>query len=129
MKEVTLTMSPLVTAEIVISGICLAVGLLHLTIYLRRRELAADLSFAVMCLGTAVSAMLNALLYQSGDLATFTPMFKWQVSVQGSFWIALIWFVAFYTGESRRWLVWAATSAYIVAIAINIAKSNIVAGT
>ena len=86
-------MSPLVTAEIVISGICLAVGLLHLTIYLRRRELAADLFLAFMSLFTAAVAMLDAFLFNTRELLRFVALSRWQVSFQAALWISLIWFV------------------------------------
>ena len=117
-------MSPLNTAEIITSGICLTVGLLHLTIYLRRRELTANLFFAVMSLCTAVSAMLDAVLFRTGSLGGFMPLFKWQVSVQGAFWISLTWFIVFYAGAGRRWLAWTVTGLYAAAVLINIASPD-----
>ena len=117
-------MSPLISAEIITSGICLTIGLLHLAIYLRRRELTVNLFFAVMSLCTAVNAMLDAILFQARDLGAFMPLFKWQVSVQGVFWISLTWFVVFYTGVGRRWLAWTVTGIYAAAVVVNIASPD-----
>jgi hypothetical protein len=43
-------MGPLMTANIIVCGICLALAFLHLAIYIRRSELKAYLFFALMSL-------------------------------------------------------------------------------
>ena len=115
-------MTPFITAAIIASGICLAAGIMHLSITLRRREAAAGLLFAVMCFSAAVNAMLDAAVFQVADPAAFVPLFKWQAGVQGIFWTSLTWFVVFRTGCARRWLAWAVTGAFALALVVNMAS-------
>ena len=48
-------MDPLIITNFVIAGMCLAIALLHMVIFIRRPELKTDLYFALMCFCTAAS--------------------------------------------------------------------------
>jgi PAS domain S-box-containing protein len=109
-------MGPLIIANFVIAGMCLAIALLHMVIFIRRPELKTDLYFALMCLCTAASVFSEIWVYQAIDLNTFLPAHKMQVAFQGLQWIFLAWFIAFYTGATRRWLVMTVTGAYALAV-------------
>ena len=109
-------MGPLIITNFVIVGMCLAVALLHMVIFIRRPELKTDLYFALMCLCTAVSVFSEIWVYQAIDLSTFLPAHKMQVAFQGLQWIFLAWFIVFYTGTTRRWLVMTVTGAYALAV-------------
>ena len=89
-------MGPLIITNFVIVGMCLAVALLHMVIFIRRPELKTDLYFALMCLCTAVSVFSEIWAYQAIDLNTFLPAYKMQVAFQGLQWIFLAWFIVFY---------------------------------
>ena len=109
-------MGPLTITHFVVGGMCLAVALLHMVICIRRPESKADLYFALLCLCTAASVFCEIWVNQAIDLNTFLPAYKAQIAFQGMQWIFLAWFIAFYTGATRRWLAMIVTGAYAVAV-------------
>jgi PAS domain S-box-containing protein len=113
-------MGPLIITNFVIGGMCLAVALLHMVIFIRRPELKTDLYFALMCFCTAANVFSEIWVYQAIDLSTFLPAHKMQVVFQGLQWIFLAWFIAFYTGATRRWLAMTVTGAYALAVSVHI---------
>ena len=113
-------MGPLIITNFVVGGMCLAVALLHMVIFIRRPELKTDLYFALMCLCAAASVFSEIWVYQAIDLSTFLPAHKMQVAFQGIQWIFLVWFIAFYTGATRRWLAMIVTGTYALAVILDI---------
>ena len=79
-----------------------------------------DLYFALMCLCAIASVFSEIWVYQAIDLSTFLPAYKMQVAFQGLQWIFLAWFIAFYTGATRRWLAMTVTGAYALAVIVHI---------
>ena len=113
-------MGPLIKADLMISGICLSLAFLHLAIYVRRPELKAYLFFAIMCFCMAGSAYFETGAYCAATSGEFLSAFKILVTLQGILWISFAWFVAFYTGFSRKWLAITVTGLYAVAVVINL---------
>ncbi len=113
-------MGPLIIALFITSGICLAVAALHLTIFLRRRDLKVDLFFAVMSLCAAGGAFFETMMHQAASAADFVQALKIQLTFHGVLWIFLVWFIVFYTGTARRLLAMGVSAAYGVAVIINI---------
>lgn len=113
-------MGPLITANIIVCGICLSLAFLHLAIYIRRTELKAYLFFAVISFCMAGSSFFETEMYHAVTSKAFLSAFKNQVTCQGILWIGFAWFVAFYTGFARRWLAIAVTGLYVVAVVINL---------
>ncbi|MBE9544762.1 MAG: sigma 54-interacting transcriptional regulator, partial [Proteobacteria bacterium] len=113
-------MGPLIITNFVVGGMCLAVALLHLVIFIRRPELKANFFFALMCLCVAVNVFSENWVYRAVDLSTFLPAYKIQIAFQGIQWIFLTWFIAFYTGATRRWLAMTVTGAYALAVFVHI---------
>ncbi len=113
-------MGPLIITNFVVGGMCLAIALLHMVIFIRRPELKANFFFALMCLCVAVNVFSENWVYRAVDLSTFLPAYKIQIAFQGIQWIFLTWFIAFYTGASRRWLAMTVTGAYALAVIVHI---------
>jgi PAS domain S-box-containing protein len=111
---------PLITANIIVCGICLSLAFLHLAIYIRRTELKAYLFFAVISFCMAGSSFFETEMYHAVTSNAFLSAFKNQVTCQGILWIGFAWFVAFYTGLARRWLAATVTGLYVVAVFINL---------
>lgn len=59
-------------------------------------------------------------IHRSVSLEAFVPVLKNQITFHGILWVAIVWFVATYTGTVRRWLAVTVTAAYAVAVIINI---------
>jgi hypothetical protein len=80
-------MGPLIITNFVVGGMCLAIALLHMMIFIRRPELKTDLFFSLMCLCAAGSVFSEIWVYRTIDLSTFLPAHKMQVAFQGIQWI------------------------------------------
>jgi PAS domain S-box-containing protein len=107
-------------AYFVISSICVAVGLLHLMIFLRRREETVHLVFACMALCCAVATALDIRMHTATTVADFARFLKATNTVQGLLWIAFAWFIQFYARGGRRWPVLLVSGLYGLAIVLNL---------
>lgn len=92
----------LINSYIAISGICGAVMLLHLMIFLRRRQEWVHLVFAVMALCCAIASLLDIRMYLASDVAAFVWALKATNTVQVLLWIAFAWFIKLSTHDNRR---------------------------
>ena len=117
-------MGPLTIAFLMISGICLAVGLLHLMIFFRRRDRMVELFFAVMAVAVGVSFIFETRLYAAVDLSQAVSAFKSMLTFQGITWMAFAWFIVLLTGATRRRLAFVVTGAYALAVSVNILSPN-----
>jgi len=110
----------LTIAYIVVSSVCSAVSLLHLMIFLRRREETVHLVFACMALCCAVATALDIRMHMATNVTDFAQFLKATNTVQGLLWIAFAWFIQFYTRSCRRWPVWLVSGLYGLAILLNL---------
>ena len=117
-------MGPLSISNFVISGICLAVGILHLVLYIRRRDSHISLIFGLMALTMAASAFIEVWAYRAESIPVYARYFKWQVTANGLMWMLLVWFIAGYTGQVRRWLAILVTAGYATATLVNVLSSH-----
>ena len=117
-------MSPLIITFLMISGICLAVGLLHLTIFFRRRDRKVEFFFAVMAVAVGVSFFFETRFYAAVHLNQAVSAFKSMLSFQGITWMAFVWFIVLLTGATRRRLAFFVTGAYALAVFVNILSPN-----
>jgi PAS domain S-box-containing protein len=107
-------------AYIVVGSVCGAVSLLHLIIFLRRREKKVHLIFAGMALCCAVSAVLDIQMHTAADVAAFVRFLKSTNTVQVLLWIAFAWFIQTYTRSDRRWPVFLVSGLYGFAGVLNL---------
>ena len=117
-------MGPLTIAFLMISGICLAVGLLHLTIFFRRRDRKVEFFFAVMAVAVGVSFFFETRFYIAVHLTQAVSAFKSMLTFQGITWMAFVWFIVLLTGATRRRLAFFVTGAYALAVLVNILSPN-----
>ena len=117
-------MGPMTVTNLVIAGCCFAIGILHLALFVRRRESRIVLIFAIMVLAMAVGAFIEAFTFRLDDIATYSRYFKWMVTANGIMWTMLVWFIAAYTGSVRRWLAILVTAGYATATLINVFSAH-----
>lgn len=117
-------MNLLAGAHIFVASVCLVVSLLHIAIFLRRRELKVNLVFAIMALCCAAAAILDIGMYQARDAATFGIYLKFTNTFQVLLWIAFIWFIQAYTGNNRRWAIFLVTGLYVLSGLLNLTFSH-----
>jgi PAS domain S-box-containing protein len=107
-------------AYIVVGSVCGAVSLLHLMIFLRRREEKVHLIFAGMALCCAVSAVLDIQMHTAENVVEFVRFLKFTNTVQVLLWIAFAWFIQTYTRSDRRWPVFLVSGLYGLAGVLNL---------
>jgi len=107
-------------AYIVVGSVCGAVSLLHLMIFLRRREEKVHLIFAGMALCCAISAVLDIQMHTAENVVEFVRFLKFTNTVQVLLWIAFAWFIQVYTRSDRRWPVFLASGLYGLAGVLNL---------
>lgn len=109
---------------IVISSVCGAVSLLHLMIYLRRREETVHLVFALMAFCSAGATVLDIHMHTATDVTEFVRALKATNTFQVLLWIAFAWFIQSYTRSNRRWPVFLVSGLYGLAGVLNISFSH-----
>jgi PAS domain S-box-containing protein len=117
-------MGPLTIAFLMISGICLAVGLLHLSIFFRRRDRKVEFFFAVMAVAVGVSFFFETRLYAAAHLEQAVSALKSMLTFQGITWMAFVWFVVLLTSVTRHLLALFVTAVYALAVFVNILSPN-----
>lgn len=113
-------MGPIIITDLIVAGMCLAVALLHSVIFLSRPEKKSDLFFVIMALCAAGGAIAETFMYQASSVQVFNSALKAQLTFHCAMWIALGWFIVYYTGNPKRIVAIALTSAYTIAIVINL---------
>ena len=64
-------MGPLTAIQLIICGICLAIGLLHLALFIRLSEQRTNLWIALMCFCVAAGALFEAGAYHAPDIVSY----------------------------------------------------------
>jgi PAS domain S-box-containing protein len=113
-------MSFLISSYFTVIGICLAVGLIHLFVFLSAKERKTDLLFAATVFSMAAASYFEIRTYLTPSLDAYLQIFKAGITFQGVAWIAFTWFVYFFTGKTRRVLAWLTSALFGVAVLINI---------
>jgi signal transduction histidine kinase len=107
----------------VISGLCLGVGLLHLFIGLRRRSLdPKHVSFGLFALAYGAAVLLGLLLYRSTSLDQYLARDRWSGVTAVAAYLALIWFVAAYTGVRPLPVLFGLGLAFIVVLVAHLLR-------
>ena len=102
-------MSPLGITWTLAAGICLSLGVVQLLIGLRRRPRWEHLVFAVMALVAAGAIMAEIATYHATSVEEYRLGLKSTVGLQIVWWVALVWFVVYYTDMRNRWAPWFVT--------------------
>lgn len=90
---------------IIMAGVIVYVGIFHLTIYFQRLERRGDLTFALMCFGTALYDIFCARLYNATSVADGINWQRAQVFTLILIAVLFLWFIADYTAQrSRIWI-------------------------
>ena len=107
-------------AYIVVGSICGAVCLLHLLIFIRRREEKINAIFAFMALCCAISTLLDIRMHSAKDVDVFVYFLKATNTFQVFLWISFAWFIQAYTRNNRHWPAWIVSGLYVFAGILNL---------
>ncbi len=113
-------MTPFSFAYIFVGSICFSLGLFHLLIFFRRRDLKVDLVFSFMAFAIAFSSYLEIYGFKTGSLPEHVLLLKGTLAVQCVLWICFAWFVYYYMRSKRLWPPVVITILYSLVQVINI---------
>ena len=99
---------------------CISLGFIHLLIFVRRRDLKEDLSFALMALAIGFSSFLEIGAFHAESLSTHILLLKGTLFVQCILWISFTWFIHLYTKAAVLWPPAVITALYLAAIILNL---------
>jgi PAS domain S-box-containing protein len=114
--------SPMISAQFIVAGICLAVGLQHAFVWLRRPGSGAHSFVALAAFAAGANALVEVGLYTAESAEQYATSLKGSVALIALFLGSLIWFVVAWTGTARRWLAILATAVLAVVLVVNLAS-------
>jgi signal transduction histidine kinase len=97
------------------------IALIHALVWSRRPHSGAQLLFALAAVAAGGNAIAESCVYRALTVETMAVALKWYVAM-GSFWlIALMWFIAAYTGVGKmgRRLAVGISVVFVIALVIN----------
>jgi PAS domain S-box-containing protein len=106
-----------------ISGMCLALGLVQLLVWLRRRSELPYLVYAIFAIGAACGALgeLNQLF--SRNAAEFAHALRLTHIGMGLSLLCMPWFVRVRFGAGRDWLLWSATGLRLLVVVVSVVSA------
>jgi hypothetical protein len=108
-------------AYIAVGSICGAVSLLHLLIFIRRREEKIHVVFAFMALCCAMATVVDIRMHTATTVDDFVRFYKTTNTIQAFLWVAFAWFIQLYSSNHRRWPVFLVSGLYALAAVLNLA--------
>ena len=101
-----------------IAGICLALGVLYLLVWVHSRSLRTHLLFGVAACSGAFMAVLELNLMYSQTPEQYGHAMRLLHIPVGVAGISLVWFVRFYLEAGRRWLAWLVCGLRVVTLVL-----------
>jgi len=100
-------------------GIDLALAGLNLLVWLRSRNSWPNLLFAIAAFSAVAVAMIELRMMHAQTPDEYIELFRWMHVPMFCLIISLAWFVHFYLGGGRVWLVWLLTALRVLALLAN----------
>jgi len=97
-------------AQLVTGGVCIAVGLVHLTIGVQRLQSRAYLAFALVAVMSGLEALAAPAAYSAATIEELTHAYKWLMGIQATQGLSMVWFVRSYAGVKDLKAVWLITT-------------------
>ena len=101
------------------AAVCLTIGIINLFIWFRLKQSGANLLFSFAALGASAVGFFELLALHANDIPTYVIALKYQTLAVSIMLVSLIWFMLFYFGTGRKWLVWLFTLLWIFSIIVN----------
>ncbi|MBT8382770.1 MAG: sigma 54-interacting transcriptional regulator [Ignavibacteriaceae bacterium] len=103
---------------------CLTIGLIYLFVWFRLRKSKENLLFSLAAIGAAIVGFFELLALNAIDIPSYVIALKYQTLGIFIMLVALIWFVLFYFGTGRKWIVWLFTFIWMFSIIVNFISPN-----
>src|SRR5689334_15372186 len=102
-----------------VASACLTLALMHLLIWMKRRQTWASLWFFVSATGTCLLALDELWMMRSQTIAQYTSAVRWLHPPAYLVIVALVGFVLVYLRAGRRWLAWAVIGVRTLSLVLN----------
>ena len=103
---------------------CLTIGLIYLFVWFRLRKSKENLLFSLSAIGAAATGFFELLALNSNDIPTYVVALKYQTFGVFIMLVSLVWFILFYFGTGRKWLVWLFTLIWVFSVIVNFIAPN-----
>jgi PAS domain S-box-containing protein len=113
-------MNVLSSPVVAMAGISLYVGLYHLSIFVRRPQNRADLTFALLCFSITVYDAFCVGLYNAASVVEGAQWQRAQLISLAFFVTAFLWFVSDYTRQKPGFIVWGFSIYYLFAVIVQL---------
>jgi len=90
-------------------GVCLAAGLPHLMVGLRRRDRREHLCFGLAVLAVSTYCFISTRAYHVTAIDEYSRLLRLDSALGAVVVASMTWFVALFSDIQRRWLVWLQT--------------------
>ena len=109
-----------------VAGLCLGFSVLYFFIGLRRKEDKwLNLTFALFAFGYAATLIDGIRWYSATTVAEYVSVERWDAIFVTLAFVALIWYVAIYTGVRPLILLWPLSAAFILIGIVHIVRPNL----
>lgn len=102
-----------------VASACLTLALMHLLIWLKRRQARASLWFFVSATGTCLLALDELWMMQSQTIAGYTLAIRWLHPPAFLVIVGLVAFVRVYLRAGRPWLAWSVFGVRTLSLILN----------
>lgn len=102
------------------AGACLTVALVHLGVFLGRRQATAHAFLALAAIGAAGNAIVELLQLHATRVETFALAIRWQHLAILAVVVGLVWLVRVQLQAGRLWLAWLQTAGWSLVLILNV---------
>jgi PAS domain S-box-containing protein len=103
---------------------CLTIGSINLFIWFRLKQSKANLLFSFAALGASTVAYTELVALNAQDIPVYALALKFQTLGVFVMLVSLVWFIYFYFGTGKKWLVLLITFFWCFSIVINFIATN-----
>lgn len=108
----------------VAAGACFALAGVHFMVWLRSRESASSLLFAVAAISGGAIALLDISLMRSRTPEEYGEVLRWMQALSPVLVIAMVWFIRLHLRAGRLWLAWTISGLRVSALLANFMTSS-----
>ena len=98
---------------------CFTIGAIYLIVWLRLRKFNENLLFSIAALGASAVGFFELLALHSNDIPTYVIALKYQTLGVFVMLVSLIWFIYFYFGTGKKWLIWLISYLWTFSVIVN----------
>jgi len=108
----------------VAAGVCFGLAGLHLVVWLRSRDSAANLLFSIAASAAGAAALVEIALMRAGTAAEYGEVLRWLHVPVAVVVISIVWFIRLHLRAGRLWLAWTVSGLRVLVLMANFLTSS-----